>query len=62
MWEDIRVRLQQPWAVLSVLHVPGHKTVTPGNQDAKALTKVPAPDTDPSVDTVDWVLRKQGHK
>lgn len=54
--------LQEPGAVLSILHVPAHEALTfPGNQEGEALAVVPAPGIDPSVDTADGVLRRRDH-
>ena len=58
MW----VHLQELGAVLTVLHVPARKALTPpGNQEAGAVAEVSTLDTDPSVDIGDWVHRKSGH-
>lgn len=41
IWKDIWVHLQEPEAVLTVIHVITHKALIPaGNQEADALTWV----------------------
>lgn len=52
--------VQEPEAVLSLLHVPAHKALTPsGDQEADALPWMGALAVDPSGDTADWVHRNE---
>lgn len=53
--------LQESKAFLTVFHILAKILTHLGNQEADAVAPVQALATDPSVDTADWMHRKNGH-